>query len=203
MKTLVFVRHAESLANAGGVTMPNAQIPLSEHGWMQARALAEGFEGIPTGVLTSVFLRTQETARPLCERFGLLPQIHPLLHEFSMIDPALIEGLNLAQRRPFTEAYWLAADPDQRLGEAAETFHEFAARVEGFQVQMDELPAATLVVGHGIWFALLLWRLQGGASRGAVAMSDFRRFQKALPMPNCALHTLTRSAAGVWSARVQ
>ena len=32
MKTIYFVRHGESVANAGGITIPNAKIPLTEKG---------------------------------------------------------------------------------------------------------------------------------------------------------------------------
>jgi len=40
MKTITFIRHGESIANAGGVTMAHDAIPLSELGKVQAQALA-------------------------------------------------------------------------------------------------------------------------------------------------------------------
>jgi len=40
MKTITFVRHGESTANAGGITMAQAEIPLSDLGTQQAIALA-------------------------------------------------------------------------------------------------------------------------------------------------------------------
>lgn len=201
MKTLTFIRHAESLANAGGVTMPNHLIPLSPYGQNQARQLADALDVTPSGVLISAFLRTQETAKPFCERVSALPVVHPLLHEFCTIDPAFIEGMNIEQRRPITEGYWSEANPDKRMGEDAESFHEFAARVIGFEKELDGLADATVIFGHGMWLALLVWRLLGFSTQGSSAMQAFRRFQLALPMPNCAIYTLERSTGGNWSAR--
>ena len=40
LRTLYFVRHGQSLANAGGVTMPNAEIPLTDLG--QRHAYTDG-----------------------------------------------------------------------------------------------------------------------------------------------------------------
>lgn len=95
MTRLLFIRHAESLANAGGVTMPNHLIPLSPYGYNQARQLADALDVTPSGVLISAFLRTQETAKAFCERVSVVPVVHPLLHEFCTIDPALIADMNI------------------------------------------------------------------------------------------------------------
>ena len=40
MKKIVFVRHGQSVANAGGVTMEHDEIPLSPLGMRQAALLA-------------------------------------------------------------------------------------------------------------------------------------------------------------------
>ena len=39
-RTITLARHGQSLANAGGVTMPHADIPLTDEGHEQARRLA-------------------------------------------------------------------------------------------------------------------------------------------------------------------
>lgn len=186
MSKLLFIRHAESLANAGGVTMPNADIPLSVEGHLQAQRLAGMLDLKPPRVLVSSFLRARQTAQPFCERLSIKPIVHPLIHEVSVIDPALIEGMNLAQRRPVVDAYWREADPDKRAGTNAETFHEFSGRVLEFQAEMDSLPDRTVIFGHGIWLALLLWSLSGKPMRGSDAMSGFREFQLSFHVPNCA-----------------
>ena len=201
MTKLLFVRHAESLANAGGVTMPNDRIPLSPYGQNQASVLADVLSITPAAVLVSAFQRTQETAKRFCERVSVLPIVHPLLHEFCTIDPTIIAGMNMEQRRPITEGYWRDADPDKRMGEDAESFHEFAARVAGFEKELDGLADSTVIFGHGMWLALLVWRLLGFSTQGSGAMQAFRRFQLALPVSNCAIYALERSTGGNWSAR--
>lgn len=201
MKPLTFIRHAESLANAGGVTMPNELIPLSLGGHAHAQQLANDLDLTPTRILTSSFLRTQETARPFCKRWSISPQIHGLLHEFCILDPALIEGMDLAARRPITEAYWREADPDKRMGTNSETFREFTNRVIRFQREMGALPNGALIFTHGMWLAFLVWRLLGFGTRiDHAEMCAFRRFQLALPMPNCAVYVLEEAPSGAWAA---
>lgn len=196
----MFVRHAQSVANAGGITMPHRQIPLSAIGERQAHLLARAFAAPPAGVLVSSMLRTHQTAAPLCRRFGLDPQVEASLDEFSVIDPALIAGLDGPGRRPLAQAFWEDPDPLRRLGIDSDTFLEFADRVCAFLALAPSLPDSTLVVGHGIWFGMLLWLISGGEVGDAAAMLRFRSFQQALPMPNCAAFDLVRSDDGRWSA---
>ena len=201
MKTLTFIRHTQSVANAGGITMPHAEIPLSDLGWLQARALATALEVTPTSVLVSSFIRTHQTAEPFCERFGVRSQICSLLNEFSVIDPALIAGLDGPQRKPFVKEYWDNPDPYRRLGEQADTFAEFDTRVLAFMDEMDGLSDSTVIFGHGIWFGLLLWHLLGYSAKTASEMGAFRHFQLGLPMPNGAVFTLTQVETESWSVR--
>jgi alpha-ribazole phosphatase len=202
MIVIRFVRHAESQANAGGVTMPNAVIPLSLRGQAQAAQLPEALAVFPSQVLVSGFLRTHQTSAPFCAHRRILAQEHPLLHEFCTLDPALIAGLDAVGRRPIVEDYWARADPDIRMGAGeAESFHTFAGRVEAFLDQMHALEDGTLVFGHGMWLALLVWRVLGFRSQGSAAMRKFRQFQLALPMPNCAQYVFAREGSGHWSVR--
>ena len=66
--SIVFVRHAESVSNAGGITMPHETIPLSEKGREQAQTLAASLPPAPAAVLVSGMVRTHETAAPYCAR---------------------------------------------------------------------------------------------------------------------------------------
>lgn len=198
-KRITFVRHGESESNAGGITMPHDAIPLSALGRRQAVALANALNVKPSAVFVSRFTRTHETAAPFCKRYGVTPQIHHGLHEFSVIDPALIEGLNGDQRKPFVKNYWDDPDPHRRLGQNADTFVEFEARVRSFMANMEAMPDGVVVFGHGIWFGLLNWLSLGYRVRDASEMRAFRRFQQALPMPNCATFTLTHAGGPRWS----
>ena len=63
-RTVLYVRHAESVANAGWITLPNNKIPLSEAGKQTAFELADRLPAEPALVLVSRALRTQQTAEP-------------------------------------------------------------------------------------------------------------------------------------------
>ena len=181
------------MSNAGGPTMPHEAIPLTERGHRQARQLADALiseVGQPPAVLVSGMTRAQQTAAPLCEHYDITPRVDQRLNEFSAIDPARIKGLDGPRRKPFIMAYWNDPDPDRRLGREADTFAEFQARVRSFLTSMDGLPHGTFIFGHGIWIGLLMWLLRGHEVDDGDGMRAFRRFQQALPMPNCATFTL-------------
>ena len=102
---LYCVRHGQSVANAGGLTMEHSAIPLSPLGIAQAAALATVLDVKPSCVLVSSYLRAIETAEPFCARHDCLPEIHPLLHEFSALDANGLQGMTGAERRPLADAY--------------------------------------------------------------------------------------------------
>lgn len=72
--TEVFVvRHAERVSNT------DRDSPLSETGHARARALADALADADVeAVLTSQFVRTIETARPLAELMGIAPVVEPV-----------------------------------------------------------------------------------------------------------------------------
>ena len=119
-RSVFLVRHGQSAANIGGLSIPNPVIPLTDAGRQQAMGLAERLPAQPPRVLASPFLRAMDTAKPYAQRTGQAIEGEPLLHEFDMIDHALIAGMDHVQRRPVSEAYWEAADPDKRMGDEAE-----------------------------------------------------------------------------------
>jgi len=188
---VIFVRHAESLSNAGGVTMPHEAIPLSERGRQQAKALADALPTAPSEVLVSGMVRTHQTAAPYCARVGVAPQEHAGLNEFSVIDADMIAGMDGPQRRLFVRDYWDRPDPHRRWGAKADTFVEFEARVRDFVDELDRIADSTVIFGHGIWLGMLHWLLLGNRVHDADDMRAFRRFQVALPMPNCAVFRLS------------
>jgi broad specificity phosphatase PhoE len=196
--TILFVRHAESLSNAGGVTMPHAAIPLSEKGMAQAVALADLLPASPVAVLVSGMARTRQTAMPYCLRFGVKPQEHAGLDEFSVIDATLIAGMDGEQRRQFVRRYWDHPDPHRRWGEGADTFAGFVERVRSFIAQLDGIADSSVIFGHGIWLIMLHWLLQGNPARTADDMGAFQRYRLAFAMPNCATFGLDRQKPSGW-----
>lgn len=202
LSTITFIRHGQSVANAGGVSIPHPEIPLSPLGETQSRVLADLLPHDPPLVLTSDYLRTQQTAAPFVERIGRTARQNSLLHEFDNFDFSVIKGLTGDQREPIREAYWAKADPHYRMGPQAETFYEFEQRVQAFMPQLDELPHGTVVFGHGMWIGLMIWKQLGFSAGDATTMSAFRRFQLGLPMPNCAVYHLNKGTSGRWHVQV-
>lgn len=199
MKQLLFVRHAQSLTNAGGITMERDVVPLTPLGQRQAEELAEALAVRPSKVLVSRLLRAQQSAEPFCTHFGLQPEIWRCLDEFSMIDLKLIAGYTREQRTPVAEAYWAESDPHKRIGVEADTFFEFHARVAEFHSRMHELPTDTVIFGHSTWFSLLVWRLLGHGAEDGPGMARFRRFLLGLPVPNGSVYRLNQAHSGKWS----
>ena len=98
------------------------------------------------------------------------------------------------------DAYWAASDPTRRMGKDAEQFLEFVARVDGFAGEMRDLPDQTVLFGHGMWFAMLIWRTMGFPVDTPLAMKAFRAFQIGLPMPNCCVYELLGDG-DTWAVR--
>jgi broad specificity phosphatase PhoE len=134
--------------------MEHALIPLSPRGLAQAACVAELLPAEPALVLVSPYVRARDTARPYCLRVGREAEVHPLLQEFSALDPELLHGMTGEQRRPIADAHWQAADPTVRMGAHADTFLDFDARVGAFMLELPGLPDNSILFGHGIWFAL-------------------------------------------------
>lgn len=200
MREITFVRHAESVSNAGGITMDHVAIPLSELGHRQARRIALELPPAPSLVLVSPMVRTVQSAAPYCELHGLRAETCSALAEFSPICPTTVSGLTGEQRKPHVADYWANPDPNRRNGPGADTFTEFLGRVRAFESQLLHLPTGTVIFGHGIWFGLYLWRLLGFSTEDAESMTRFRRFQLGLPMPNCAVFKLHHDAVE-WRVR--
>ena len=189
MKTLYLIRHAQSEANAGGISKPERDIALSPLGREQAQALVARLPR-SNHVYTSELRRTHETAAPYCRAHGITPQILPPLNEFSCLAFALIRDMDGAARRPLADAYWQRADPLECTGAGADSFAAFNQRLDAFLAHYPQLEDGSLLFGHGIWIGLLTWRLLGFSAETAADMTAFRRFQTSLPMPNTAIWQL-------------
>jgi alpha-ribazole phosphatase len=200
--TVYFIRHCESIANAGGLTMEHGAIPLSDKGKHQAHIVAETLNITPTKVQVSELVRTQQTAQAFCDKHQVNYQINPLLNEAHAISHELINGMTGEQRRPIAQAYWAEGNINKRMGEHADTFNEFRERVDGFIEVMPGLPDNTVIFGHGIWFGLFMWRLIGFEAHDKQGMLAFRRFQGGLPLLNGMAYVLQSIDGKQWSIRV-
>jgi 2,3-bisphosphoglycerate-dependent phosphoglycerate mutase len=80
---LYLIRHAESENNARPVEDRTEDPSLTATGEQQARALAEAAAPLAlTHLRTSPFLRALQTARPIFEATGIVPEVRIDLHEY-------------------------------------------------------------------------------------------------------------------------
>jgi alpha-ribazole phosphatase len=197
--TIYLIRHGQSQANVGGITLENPVVPLTELGELQARTLATLLPATATKIWSSPFKRALDTAAPYCARLGQSPTTHDDLREFETVDTLQLRGTPSAEREAVVARYWLESDPDRRSGPAAETFREFHDRVVRARTQfLPALADGTIIFGHGMWMALLFWQVWGFDQVDHVGMTLFRRFQLGFPTPNTAVYGMTQVAPEKW-----
>ena len=73
------------------------------------------------------------------------------IEEFTYLQPARWNGTRSAERLPFLERYWQAADPDHCDGDGAESFATMLPRAEVALTRLAALPEGALayVFSHG------------------------------------------------------
>lgn len=201
-RNIFFIRHGQSTANAGGLSVESKKVPLTDKGELQAQLLAENFLHVPSEVIVSEFCRAQQTAAPYCAKHEQKSRIEPLTNEFETLSFELIEGLYGEQRRQLVETYWREMAPDGVTGPLAESFLNFAGRVKSFRVDiLPQLPPNSVCFGHGMWFAMLVWQIMGYGWESFMAMKAFRRFHLGLPLPNAMIYELSGSDGHNWHIR--
>ena len=202
-KNVWLIRHAESIGNAGLVTSRPDTIPLTGKGIEQALYLADSFTQAPALIVTSPYIRTQQSAKPTIRRFPTARQEQWEVQEFTYLSPARYRDTTAADRRPFVDAYWSRCDPHHIDGEGAESFADFIRRVQqaidGLWSCQSEFVA---VFGHGLFLRAMIWRMLFGAHPvNATTMLYFRRLLVATAMPNTAI-TKVDLLANVQEARI-
>lgn len=147
----IFIRHGQSTGNAGMPCHDLTTIELTEKGWNQARQVATDWIETPSLIVTSPFLRTQQTAAPTIERFPDVPvEVWPI-EEFTYLQPSRWNGTLAADRAPHLVQYWGDADPAYCDGEGAESFGALLRRAEAALARLAALPSPgpVYVFSHG------------------------------------------------------
>lgn len=178
MKTLWFIRHAESLSNAGFPTDTPHAIGLSEKGLAEAEALATQWRTDPDLIVVSRYSRTAYTAAPLCRLHPQVPVIELPVHELTFLAPARYIGTTETLRREPARQYWERCDPDYCDGEGAESFRTFCERIDAAVRTLRERPEQRIAVFcHAYVIKAILWRqLHPDAAVTADYMRDFFDF---------------------------
>ncbi len=147
----VFIRHGQSTGNVGIPCHDLALLALTEFGGQQAREVAEAWTERPTLIVTSPFLRTQQTAAPTVERYPDVPVAVWPIQEFTYLQPSRWNGTLTAERLPYIERYWKQADPAYCDGEGAESFETLLRRAGDALERLQSLSSDALVYvfSHG------------------------------------------------------
>lgn len=178
------IRHGESMANAGMITVNAAASPLTPRGQEQAAATAARIDRQPDLLVVSPMQRAIETAAPIGLRWPGVRQESWPIQEFTYLSHAKVHGLNVAGRRPMAAAYWQRENPDYQDGDDAESFSAFCARLRDFHHRLLRQDGFVVVVGHGQFFHAYKTALQLGLAATPTWMRAFRRADLASPIKN-------------------
>ncbi|HWA36966.1 MAG TPA: histidine phosphatase family protein [Burkholderiales bacterium] len=186
---LCMVRHGETAWNAEGRVQGQLDVPLSDTGHAQARAVAQALAGESFDVLySSDLVRVQQTARPLASLLGKSPILDARLRERHY---GIFQGMTYAQAREELSEDFLRfrnKDPDYDF-QTGESLRAFSARVLQFMQDLleKEKGRSVLVFTHGGVLEILY---RHATSRGLSTPRDFE-------IPNAALNRFEHGA-GAW-----
>ncbi|MGD0443739.1 MAG: histidine phosphatase family protein [Edaphobacter sp.] len=180
---IILVRHGQSLANAGGKTADHDTNPLTELGRVQAKKFAEHIDCTPTLIVTSPFLRAQQTAEPLRQRFPNVPVEEWPIQEFTFLEPSLHRNTSETDRDPHVSNYWQWRDAAYVDGPGAESFTSFLDRareamrrlVDGELVNGDQ-GGCIVIFSHGYFMQAIRMVLLFPNATDAELMANFMRF---------------------------
>ncbi|MGH8746969.1 MAG: histidine phosphatase family protein [Burkholderiales bacterium] len=183
------VRHGETAWNAEGRVQGQLDVPLSEVGRAQARAVATALAGERfDAIYASDLIRVRQTAAPAAERLGLPVALDAALRERHY---GMFERLTYAEvreRYPDEYARFRDKDPDFDFvsGEALKAFERRALACIGALVE-GHAGRSLLVFTHGGVLEMIYRHATG---RGLSSARDFE-------IPNAALNRL-EARPGAW-----
>jgi probable phosphoglycerate mutase len=200
-----WIRHAESLGNAGHRTREHGTYSLTDKGFLQARALAQKLERAAGLVVISPYTRAHQTAAPFLERHPGAPTEEWPVQEITFLDPERCVDTTHHERAEMARAFWERWDPDYRDGQGAETFREFTARCTAALTRLRERTETFIAIfTHAMLMRGVLWRaLNPRGEIDSAAMRSFHAFGHGMPVPNCAVLPMLLAADGsVWAGGI-
>jgi broad specificity phosphatase PhoE len=184
---VLLIRHGESESNAGLPSSVPGSSPLTELGRRQAERVAASFAGPPSLIVSSSYVRAQQTAAPTVSRFSDVPYEEWPVQEFTYLGTLHDQAMTAEERRPIVLRYWALADPVHRNG-GAESFADLVGRTEDCLNRLDALRATHELVAvftHGLFIRALVWCLMNGTTNAtADLMRSYQRFASLYVTPN-------------------
>jgi broad specificity phosphatase PhoE len=174
---IYLVRHGETAHNRDGLGLGRDDVPLTEVGVQQARAVGERFEAIHVArIFSSPLQRARIVADEVGTRLGVDVEVVPHLTE---LDVGETEGLGFAemrQRYPDFLAHWGGAEGHLARMPGGESMADLASRLEPLALSLLAQPESdpAMVVSHNFVLRALLCRLLG------LEVAKFRSFELGL-----------------------
>lgn len=189
MKTVWWIRHAESANNVGAITESPASAELTPKGFEQAKQLALCFECAPALIVTSSYIRTKQTAQPTLDQFPATPCHVWAVHEYIYLSPARYANTTIDQRRPMAAAFWEKGDPEGVEGVGAESFAMLIARAKAAMARVKATPEEFVAIfSHGMFMKAVIWTLLlNDPPISADAMKRYRSFHYGFDLPNAGI----------------
>ncbi len=182
-KKVWLIRHGESTANAGAATENHITIPLSSIGMEQAKCISLSFQESPTLIITSSFLRTQQTAEPTIKRFSNVRREVWNVEEFTYLSPETCIGTTAAERKERVNQYWERLDPEYIDGKGAESFTMLLFRAQTAIERLSQIKSGFIVMFTHAQFMRAMWVLNN--SKRDDAKSLMSRFRELPRFENC------------------
>ena len=111
MPTVWLIRHGESASNAGLQTLCPVFTALTKRGISQAERISETFTRPHSLIITSKYVRTQQTALPTIKRFPNAKRDQWNIHEFTYLSWSHSSSMTMQERRPMVDDFWERNDP--------------------------------------------------------------------------------------------
>jgi 2,3-bisphosphoglycerate-dependent phosphoglycerate mutase len=188
LREVWFIRHAESVANAGGRTVAAATYSLSDRGFQQAEQLAPTLPQAVDLVVVSPYTRSQQTAAAYLRAANVGAVEQWPVQEVQYLDPALCVNTTQDERRALSLAYWETCDAEY-CAPNSESFVTFLSRAESTLHRLLERPEQkTFIFCHGQFISAIAWLiLTRPAGLDTAAMRRFYRFIHGYAVPNCSI----------------
>jgi probable phosphoglycerate mutase len=195
MLTVWCIRHGESEGNAGLRTGSTQETALTPQGMAQAERLAQVFQEPPTLLVISPYLRSQQTAAPIIQRFPHIPQEVWPVQEFTYLAASQYHFTTFRERLAPAEAFWQRNDPWYR-----ESFADLMGRVETTIYRLKQQEAGFVaMISHGLFMRALYWcLLTGSFGVSPERMQRFYHLRASFPVPNTAMMKLLLQGEEVW-----
>ncbi|HRJ49258.1 MAG: histidine phosphatase family protein [Phycisphaeraceae bacterium] len=198
-----WIRHGESVRNAGQRTRDTYSAPITPLGREQARLAAARLTRRPDLLLHSSFLRARQTAAAISDRFPMSRVESWDIHEFHCLCDERTRDTTRMERDPMVAEYWDRGDPDHVSGVGAESFRGFIARVDRTIERLRSVgPSWVVACSHQQFIQGVVFRLSRHAPGEGVGvdrerMRAFRRVVETTWVPNGGLvRTILSPAPG-------